>query len=640
MRHAPGMKTRLRSAVPALLFLAALPLSAGIGDPQLMTDDPWYPGELAMSDFARLAATQAAAYERVTGREVETDEDKALAAWFWRNTHFAHGEEGRGDLFGEGFEKSDWNREYWAGLFSHGFALCGTTHAQWTAEMQGLLGHGRARAVGVSGHNSFEVFLKGGDYGEAGRWALLDHDVSTVVYDAEGKRLLSIAELGKNLETLGKADFKPERQHGWRVAGLHPSDTGVFDSFRVAEYFPGYAGPPPLVHLRKGESFSRFPEPGLEDGKTFVFWGRNYKTEGIPGPERSRTWVNQPEKMFGATRDAGHHNGQARYGNAVFVYKPDFKEDGYKEGVVDEGPEHVTFAFGSPYVVAATPPDDSDWGIYKSGCKNGLVLKTSKPVGAEVSTDAGNTWHAFSGDATDLVKGRTKYLLRLKARAKELADAGVEIRTICQANPATMPHPHEGVNKVVFAASNRALVSAGPEIDHAMAHAVAGSLESSSVTLKLAAPRGEKSVALHAASHNLSGSPPNPEVNYAIDYSHDGGKTWKPLVKDWRIERRGEEPPDFWSQSFTYGSKEIAPADGPVLVRFSNDGGKKYRRVEAHLEYEVKATTPAKVEFHYDNAKEPRSQSHTFDAAKGTDQTWTPDFGTSPRLRHIEIAAP
>jgi hypothetical protein len=638
------MKSRLRSALlPALILLPGSPLFAGIGDVQLMSDDPWYPGELAISSFERLAATQGALYERVTGRKVETDEDKALASWFWRNTHFAHGEEGRCDLYGEGFEKSDWNREYWNGLFSHGFALCGTTHAQWTAEMEMLLGHCRARSVGVSGHNSFEIFLKGGAYGEEGRWALLDHDLSTVVFDEEGTRLLSIAELGPALKTLGDPDFKPERQRGWRVAGLHPDDIGSFSSFRVAEYLSGYAGPPPMVHLRKGETFTRYPEPGLEDGKTFVFWGRNYRTDDVPGPERSRTWVNQPEKMFQATRDAGHHNGQARYGNAVFLYRPNFKDGSYKEGVIDEGPEHVTFEFTSPYVIAATPPDDSDWGIYKPGGRNGLVLTSEKPVSAKVSTDAGTTWHAADGnDFTDLVKGRTKYLLRLEAEAKELAGAGLEIRTVCQANPATMPRLHDGVNKITLSASGRALVSAGPEIDHAMAHAVDGSLDSSSVTLKLASPRGERIVALHAASHNLSGSPPNPEVIYAIDYSLDAGKTWSPFVKDWRIERKGEEPPDFWSQSFTYGSKELEPVEGAVLVRFSNDGGKKYRRVEAHLEYRVEPNTSAAVKCFADNSdgRKRFSVSHTFDLESGAQQTWNADFGKGVRRHWVEIAAP
>jgi hypothetical protein len=118
-----------------LLFLPAL-LRAAVGDPQIRTDHPWYPGELACSTFERLAATQAEQYRRATGREVNTDEQKALASWFWRNTHYAHGEEGTEDLWGTGFTKGDLRtREYWTGLFAHGFGLCGTTHSQWTAEM-------------------------------------------------------------------------------------------------------------------------------------------------------------------------------------------------------------------------------------------------------------------------------------------------------------------------------------------------------------------------------------------------------------------------------------------------------------------------------------------------------------------------
>ena len=86
----------------SVLFLPAV-LQAGVGDPQLRTDHPWYPGELALSTFDRLFATQAEQYERATGIKAESAEDKALASWFFRNTHYAHGEEGREDLWGEGF---------------------------------------------------------------------------------------------------------------------------------------------------------------------------------------------------------------------------------------------------------------------------------------------------------------------------------------------------------------------------------------------------------------------------------------------------------------------------------------------------------------------------------------------------------
>src|SRR5687768_15532704 len=114
----------------AITFLSAAQLLAASGDPQLKTNHPFYPGELSCSTFERLFATQAELYQRVTGRAVTSDEDKALASWYWRNLNYAHGEDGRSDCFNKGFANAEWNREYWTGLFAHGFALCGTTHSQ------------------------------------------------------------------------------------------------------------------------------------------------------------------------------------------------------------------------------------------------------------------------------------------------------------------------------------------------------------------------------------------------------------------------------------------------------------------------------------------------------------------------------
>ena len=113
--------------------------------------------------------------------------------------------------------------------------------------------------------------------------------------------------------------FKPDRQHGWLICGLHPQDNGSYAQYQVAEYLAGYAGPPPMVNLRRGESLRRYLEPGLADSKTFVYWGRNYNMAGIPGPERSITWVNQPDAMYKSTKGAGYKTGQARFANAVYT---------------------------------------------------------------------------------------------------------------------------------------------------------------------------------------------------------------------------------------------------------------------------------------------------------------------------------
>jgi hypothetical protein len=621
-----------------------IPARAGVGDPQLRTDHPWYPGELAFSTFDRLFATQAELYQRVTGRGAATDEDKALASWYWRNLHYAHGEEGASDCFGRGFQKGEWNREYWTGLFSHGFALCGTTHAQYGAEMNALLGHGRARSVGVTGHNSFEVFLTGGAYG-GGRWALLDHDVSTVIFDPTGSRLLSIAEIVPQVATLKDPKFKPRRQRGWRVAGLHDDDAGTYGSFQSVEYFAGYAGPPPIVHLRTGESLHRYLEPGLDDGRTFVFWGRNYNTGGIPGPERSRSWVNQPEKMHGSTEGAGHRDGGVRYGNAAYVYVPNFADGSYKEGVVDEGPEHVTFEFNSPYVIGCTPSNGKPWGVYDAGGRNGLVV-TGAPCPVEVSTDHGKTWQHPAGppasaggdtDFTDHVKGRRHYWLRFGAGAAKLRESKLGWRTTCQANTATMPRVHDGTNRVTFLAGGKGVFSAGPDKAQVEQHVVEGGLDSPSVTLEVTAPRGEKTVRLHAAAWQASGAPPSPDVAYHIEYSTDAGTTWAPVVKDWRIIRRSPEPADFWSQSFCWGDIELPGVTGPVRVRFRNTGGKAYRTVEAHLVYDLPTPSPLQVTFAWDETGHPvRSATHTYPGTGGVaDGAWVFDAGKVLKTRRI-----
>jgi hypothetical protein len=624
-------------------MFTSVPIRADVGDPQIRADHDWYPGELACSTFERLFATQAELYKRVAGVKPVKDEQKALAAWLWRNTHYYHGEEGAEDLWGEGFVKGRdvRAREYWTGLFAHGFGLCGTTHSQWVAEMEALFGHNRGRGVGVEGHNSFEVFLKGGPYGD-GKWCLLDHDVSTVIFDREGKSLLSLREVRDDWKRLTDRNFAPEKQHGWLVCGLHPDDGGVYRRYDVAEYLAGYCGPPPMVHLRRGETLRRYVQPGLEDGKTFVFWGRNYNTGGIPGPERSHTWVNQPEKMHDSRDGAGYKPGQARYGNAVYLYKPDFSSPDYREGVVEEDDGHVVFEFYTPYIIGATPATDKAWGIYDPGCRNGLVLRGKADCIVAVSTDQGRTWQDCGKltdglDLTDHVKGRRQYFLRLAAGARDLARSGLTITTVCQANASVLPRLKDNGSAVRFLASHQAVVSAGPNLPQAQAHVVDGKFGSPNVTLAVKTPRGEPVLAVYAAAHIQSGNPPRPDVKYQIDVSTDDGKTWRPVVKDWMISRRGDEPKDFWSQSLCWGSLPLVDDKdaASVRVRFHNDGGKCYARGEVHLVYRTAGSDATKVTFAWTDDRGAQQASHTFgrrDAA-----VWEVVTGNDVQTRWVEM---
>jgi hypothetical protein len=626
----------------AVLFVAGGIAAADNGDPQTKTDHPWYPGELSCSTFARLFATQAELYKRVTGQEVKTDEQKALAAWFWRNTHYWHGTEGQEDLWGKGWNKGGdlRTREYWTGLFAHGYGLCGTTHSQWTAEMEYLLGHGRGRGMGVEGHNSFEAWLTGGPYGE-GKWVLLDHDISTVIYNEEGNALLSIPEVKANLKKLGDQKYKPEKQNGWIVAGLHPQDAfGVYTLYSTAEYMAGYAGVPPMIHLRRGETLRRYLDPGLADGKTFVFWGINYNEAGIPGPARPQTWVNQPDKMYKSKVSSPYKEGQARYANAVFTYAPNFATGDYKEGVLEENDHQVTFEFYSPYMIGCTPPNKAQWGIYDAGGKNGLVLRGKATCPVSVSIDQGKTWKdagAFADglDLTDHVKGFRQYFLRLGAGAKDLASAGLTITTVCQVSVSTIPRLKDGGTKIEFESSGKAVVSAGPTLPQAQAHLVDGAFGTRTVTLEAATPRKEPVATIIAAAHVGSSAPPSPEVKYQIEYSLDGGKSWKPVVKDWQIARRGDEPGDFWSQSLCYGSVDLADGPtGPVRVRFKNDGGKNYLRAEMHLVYKSASKDATKVTFDWKDDAGDHRESHVF--AAGKPAPWDLKTGKTVATRWVD----
>ncbi|HEX4612439.1 MAG TPA: hypothetical protein VH092_29870, partial [Urbifossiella sp.] len=338
-----------------------------------------------------------------------------------------------------------------------------------------------------------------------------------------------------------------------------------------------------------------------------------------------------------------YKQGQARYGNAVYTYRPDFSTADYREGVVSEGDDHIDLEFHTPYIIAATPPNAKEWGIYDRGCRNGLVVTGNAECDVSVSADRGATWVpggklSARPDLTDAAKGHRQYWLKLHAGAKQLAGSGLTITTVCQANASVLPRLKDGGTAVRFEAGGFGLVSAGPNIPQAQPHVVAGRFDSPSVTLELKSPRGEPVRRLYAAAHMRSSSPPDPAVKYHIDFSTDGGKAWRPLVKDWNVNRQGDEPADFWSQSFCWGDGFLAGEASAVQVRFRNTGGKAVARAEAHLAYAVRPTSRTEVTFHWTDAGGPSTASHTFTGAPG-EPAWQVRTGANVRTHWVEMTA-
>ena len=659
-----------------ILVIAAAAAATGAGagavEPQVRTDHLWFPGELSCSTFERLFATQAKLYERETGRKADNDEDKALASWYWRNLHFYHlfdpeeptwdGAERQGMC-----PKGDSVRDYWTGLFGYGFSLCGKNHSQWSAEMEYLLGHCRGRAVGVGNHNAFEAFLTGPQYGPHGDWASLDVDLSSVVFDdpVNPRRLRSLWDMAfrdpppgrtprtdADHEAMVDNEGAPAANRGWFISGLHyPSGdlsdaTGsdLMHTYRkvgFVEVLSGYAGVPPLVALKRNETFRRYLRPGL-GGTDYAYWGSNSMAEDIPGPARSSTWALRPEQMFRAVRHGKH--GWGRHGNAVFTYEPNFADGSYREGVIAEDAESVTFFFQSPYAVAASPaaahrakPD----AVEHDGGSGGLVI-TARAAGCavQVSTDAGRSWSPPAAlvdrlDLTDLVKGRHGYRLKFNAAPAALADKGIAIRTVCMANDRTMPHLKDNGTTVEFAATNKGVFSTGSDVTQAAAFVTAGGFGQKSVEFTVPTPGGRPIREIHAVGWVASGVPPDPTVPYAIDYSTDNGSTWKPIVKDWRIELMGYQSDDWWSQSFCFGARDIAAERAKsVKVRFSNPTC-TYRRAQVDLVYDTGEVLPVEVRFDWTEAGQPRSAAHTF--AAGDPAPWAIPTGTDVVTNWVDM---
>src|SRR5205807_1006832 len=148
-------------------------------------------------------------------------------------------------------------------------------------------------------------------------------------------------------------------------------------------------------------------------------------------------------------------------------------------------------------------PSDKLWGIYDTGCKNGLVLRGKTDCPVSLSVDRGRTWRDCGTfrdglDLTDHVKAQRQYFLRLGAGAQELARAGLAIITRCQANAAILPRLKDGGATVRFEAAGKAVVSTGPTLEGARTHVVEGGLETPQVTLELATPRREPALAVYA----------------------------------------------------------------------------------------------------------------------------------------------
>jgi hypothetical protein len=272
-----------------------------------------------------------------------------------------------------------------------------------------------------------------------------------------------------------------------------------------------------------------------------------------------------------------------------------------------------------------------------------LVVRGAGNVKIAISVDRGATWHDAgtlqdSPDLTDIAKGHRQYWLKLHAGAKALAGSALAITTVCEANAAVMPRLKDGGTVVRYEATGKAIVSAGPTLPQAKGSVAEGKFDSPTVTLGLATPRGEPVTAVYAGAHVRSNNPPDAKVKYQIESSIDGGSTWNPVAKDWTINRQGDEPKDFWSQSMCWGDLAEGKAATNVRVRFRNSGGKPYARAEMHLAYALPRQDAAKVTFAYADSTGDHTAEHTFTGA-ANEPAWTIPTGKGVKTKWVEFSA-
>lgn len=640
--------------------------TAEIGDPTVQTDHPQYPGEGA------LQTPEACAQLATVG--AKSDHDRALALFNWILTHQWHNASPQewctpGASPGQRPDDTemvvyDANR----GRFSYGYGLCGTVHA-WNEVYWRALGM-PARRRAFPGHTNSEVLVDG-------KWRAFDTDMAGIVFNRDGS-VAGYDDVAKDLTLLDlpkppwprypfawPGDFETMRS-GWKQVAAG----GKWYSM----YASGYAGQPAVVHLRRGETFTRYFDPDAFGGPANRrFWHRQ-----AGGPNRLWTFANEGTPFHDGPKS--NCRGQTTYGNAVFDYIPDLTDDSFREGATelisvepsatglraDEGqPATVVFEHFSPYVICGDPVDDEDPLQHKA--TNGMVVTgTSKgEIRARVSADQGQSWHELpiqSGelrwDLTEYVKGCYGWKLKLEWFGD--AQLGtLQMTTTCQMSQAIYPRLKPGGSTVTFRSAGRAVVPVLPRLEdetatiqnfedrarrsanldfvgrrpgQRAAYIVRGP-QPASVVFRIDSPA--TLVGLSAAARFTVRSPSPPGAEYGLQWSVDNGATWH------RLGQVTLPADNEFSSGWVYGQADgIAGDMRSALIRVDlNGGGYQTGLITAELYGLRKTGSPAAATVTYGWMEGGRMREHSFQVPAGmTTATSHVPTGQTIRDRFVRIA--
>lgn len=483
-------------------FLLSLILQAG--DPQLRTDDPYFPGEGALSTPAKCLQAAWAAPRGSLGSA--TNREKLIRLFLWRAEHFAHLNSPETyalpGLTPNPSAPNSLLTDYdgMRGLFSYGWGLCGTNHAQMRVFTEAAGWTDRRR--GLQGDTGYEIYADGGwryyntdqytlhflSNDPAAHFASLDQVVSTNHRYLEwnpdlglGYRLPQANTHGSYQNFTGVTGTVPNRSQQWRDYYANVWNIPAADSIKM--YGEGYTATPVAIRLKRGETFTRWLAPtgavtelGLAGP---AWWGTNGVT-----PYAEWSFIQNAPARDEIAGGAEESRGQSRHGNVCFDWTPNLAAGEHLDGALAVtgtltaggspalaaiGPATLVLHQYTPYTIAARPVGGSDPAL---AALDGALLQATAVgnVGVELSTNAGMTWTSIGNlagtasiDFTDAVKGRNQYLLRLSFDNAEGLNS-LRLRTLGVMSQAVYPNLKSGTTQVSYSAGNAGALELSPDL--------------------------------------------------------------------------------------------------------------------------------------------------------------------------------
>ncbi|MFV1965498.1 MAG: hypothetical protein ACC628_08765 [Pirellulaceae bacterium] len=645
---------------------------AEVGDPTIKTDHAFYPGEGAfqtIEDCLRFAT-----------RGTTNAQDKALAQFHWFLTHQWHLMSPQEWCIPGRIPDTAQPRDYESVIydanvarFSFGYGLCGTVHS-WNEPYWKALGMPPRRRA-FPGHVNSEIYYDGA-------WHAFDTDMAGLLFRKDG----IVAGYDDIIHDVSLAEsVKPPYPHypfAW------PGDFNTMKNGwqQVAKkgkwyklYNGGYACQPGIVHLRSGETFTRYFDRDHFGGPTKRRFWHNMKG----GPQRYWTFANRGEP---------HHNGKesnsrgrTSYCNGEFIYVPDLTREKIREELVASsanlGNRHssprlysknhettsATFRHFSPYVICGDPVDDAN--AMSAEATNGFVISGTSvgQVQVDVSNDFGQTWHReepvdgdFKMDRTEILKGRFGWQVRFTWAGKSGIDR-LAFATTTQVSQAIYPRLRAGGSTVTYRSGNRGVVAVVPNFgvpESEIERIEDVARRSPNVVYK---GRGPKSRWAYQTTNNKPGHivfqvtspqrlrevraavryqirvPPPKDNDYRLELSTDHAKTWQPLAKA-NIPSDNE-----FSSGWLYGKTKLAANENTTeaLIRVTLfSGGYHVGLLDFRLFgiYETRPPGPLKLTYAWKEEGKLRTHSESI-SADATTHTFQVPTGSRIADEYVRLEA-